>query len=1144
MKYFYLYIFSLFLLTNAQAQLSLPGVPIGHLININQEDIPVLEMPSFDFNAMLAEDLINNALKSGPYRFGKNHEVLVNLKNSGAWFEAKEGKLWMLRIQSPGAYAINLTFDAFYMPNGSHLYVYSANKAWTIGKFGEHNNNPEQVFATDFVAGDDIILEYFEPNTVAGQGKLSLFWVTHAYRPVLNIDALIEGFGTSGACNMNVNCPDGLPWEDQKRGVVMLVSGGNGFCTGSLINNTQFDATPYLLTANHCGSSGFGTWVFRFNWEAQGCSNPPASPSFQSLTGAISRANNSTSDFRLLELNNQIPASYNAYFSGWNKTTDPATNTVCIHHPDGDIKKIAFDDQPPATNGNYWQVVWDRNTTTEGGSSGSPLFDQNKRIIGQLFGGSASCTNLTGPDRYGKFDVSWVGGGTSATRLSDWLDPTNTGLQFIDGFDPNNKHTFAIDAALTSVLSAIPTTAVCNNVLPLSIQLANQGTATLTSATIQVRINNVLSQTVSWTGNLVSRTAVAVGLPSLSLMQGYNMVLVSVLNPNNLVDSNITNNTLSFSVMVGSPPILPLPFLVDFQATAMPSSLNVVNHDGAITWARSTTANGFSTGAGSIFMNFFDYTALGQIDYLVTDAFDLKSVTPPVWLSFDVAYARFNGTANDSLAVEVSADCGASWQRIFANGGQNLATNGGAFATRRFTPNASQWRKDSLDLSSFIGNDALQIRFAGINYYGNNLYLDNIMLQTGAPHQLDLGLLAAEKVGLNNNFACVDSLPLTVAVKNYGQQTITSFEVALSFAGNQVSNTLWQGTLAPNQQTTLSLNPTINPGLGNHLFTANLSQINQNPTDGNMANNTLAFIADVVQPKLTVLGDSILCPSDSVWLVLNVSDNVLWSTGSLSKQIYVPSGTYHVWVNQAVCPDSLYVTLNNHVQSPTTLTMPANACQGDSVFAIASGGIFYEWYLNNQLISNQRQSHLLLLNSAVISVQSTDINGCKGNAGPLNTVFNPTPSAPVISHNGTDLLGNVVGNVHSLQWYLNGQPINGANSINFSPNQSGVYTLHHTNQGCESISNSVHFFMLGLDNNPDFEISVYPNPFTNFITVNLNGIEYGQVQVLDVQGRVLVDVAVSQSQNNVNLENFGKGIYLIKVTTPKGIQFFKVLKAI
>jgi hypothetical protein len=84
------------------------------------------------------------------------------------------------------------------------------------------------------------------------------------------------------------------------------------------------------------------------------------------------------------------------------------------------------------TSGAGWEIG-----VTEGGSSGSPLFDQDGRVIGQLFGGAALCTGTNDNnqlDYYGRFATSW-NSGSSSTRLKDWLDPDNTGVMTINSID-------------------------------------------------------------------------------------------------------------------------------------------------------------------------------------------------------------------------------------------------------------------------------------------------------------------------------------------------------------------------------------------------------------------------------------------------------------------------------------------------------------------------------------------------------------------------------------------------------------------------------------------------------------------------------------------------------------------------------------
>ncbi len=431
--------------SQAFAQLSEGGIPPSFGLKTAAADIATITTRPPNVPALLAEDESEEA-KDIPFRFGYPYEVAYDLTNSGTWDTLADGsRIWRLRIECPEAYSINLVYRMFWMPPGARFYIYNEDRSHLIGAFTERNNKEYGEFATAPVPGAVSILEYYEPAAVSGQGLLSIQRIVHAYRDIFAIaaDKDAAGFGGSGSCNNNVNCPEGALWQDDKRAVAMiLTSGGFRLCSGALVNNLREDLTPYFLTANHC-LGGEATWVFMFNYESPACANVDG-PTWMTVSGSIRRANYANSDFALLELLEQPPDSYNVYYAGWSAINEPApSGVVGIHHPSGDIKKISFDydavvsaNYGGSTGGTHWRVVAWNDGTTEGGSSGSPLFDSlTHRVVGQLHGGTASCASITS-DYYGKIAMSWNGGGTSATRLRDWLDPDNSGILQLDGLDP------------------------------------------------------------------------------------------------------------------------------------------------------------------------------------------------------------------------------------------------------------------------------------------------------------------------------------------------------------------------------------------------------------------------------------------------------------------------------------------------------------------------------------------------------------------------------------------------------------------------------------------------------------------------------------------------------------------------------------
>ncbi|PLX00090.1 MAG: hypothetical protein C0594_16135 [Marinilabiliales bacterium] len=355
---------------------------------------------------------------------------------------------------------------------------------------------------------------------------------------------------------MNVACPDAVGWEDEISSVCMLVSGSSGFCTGTLINNTAEDGTPYVLTADHCYSDP-SSWIFWFNWESSTCTNPGSSPAYDDISGAVLRARNADSDFCLVEMNSTPPASYNVFYAGWNREDVAATETRGIHHPSGDIKKFSIDYDSPVSDtylggsgvaDSHWQIVsWDELTTTEGGSSGSALFDQNHLIIGQLHGGYAACGN-TDSDWYGKLSMSWDRGGTSDTQLKDWLDTSSSAPLTLQGYDPNAP-TVALDAQMLQVSE--PTGRYCDiqDVTP-TVTIKNRGTDNLTSAVVSYSIDGGTPVTSNWSGNLASGETDVVTFATITLTQGNHTFETSVSSPNGSTDENTTNDVLSIDYEV------------------------------------------------------------------------------------------------------------------------------------------------------------------------------------------------------------------------------------------------------------------------------------------------------------------------------------------------------------------------------------------------------------------------------------------------------------------------------------------------------------------------------------------------------------------------------------------------------------------
>jgi lysyl endopeptidase len=499
-----------------------------------------------------------NGLKM--YRFGKEFPVSIDLISESKKTILHNGDcVYQFGIECKDAISINVIFDQFKLGKGVRVYLADVNEKSYDGAYTSLNNNSSNILGTDLIYTQKAIIEIFVPKESIGKSILHLGTIVHGYR---DLNQLAKSLNSSGSCEIDVNCPLGAGWENQRNSVAMMVNGG-GFCTGSLVNNTSGTVIPYFLTANHCGTS-VASVVFRFRWESPAgqvdCATSAPSvngPDTMNINGAILRANSANSDFLLAELNSTPNPNWGIYYNGWDRSGIAATQLTGIHHPAGDIKKISRDNSTAVEStwtgtplNNHWRVPsWDEGVT-EGGSSGSPLFDENHRTIGQLHGGGSSCGLAPAQlwDDYGKFSISWEGEGSNSNRLRNWLDPSNLGSLFIDGLDPLVPNAL-LDAGVNSPENVNGNICGTTTLTP-KITISNSGSTTLTSVDINYGFDGVTNLTYNWTGSLSTYQTETVTLPNSTLTAGNHSFSAYVTNPNGGIDENINNDLISDSLNI------------------------------------------------------------------------------------------------------------------------------------------------------------------------------------------------------------------------------------------------------------------------------------------------------------------------------------------------------------------------------------------------------------------------------------------------------------------------------------------------------------------------------------------------------------------------------------------------------------------
>ncbi len=398
--------------------------------------IPRLELGSVDRQKLIREDhdfRIDN-------RYGTVQQCDINIKTAGVKLDVPgKGTIWRYQIESKNALSLGVNFKTYKLPAGASVYLYDVTKTRVHGGYTEENNTTaNQLSLADF-SGKSAIVEYFEPTGASFAGELVIGAVSQAYLDIQSIAVLRIG----------INCTQGQNYQEEKTAVCLMTyndSRYSYYCTGMLVNNVREDETPYFLTANHClsTSSEAATLVTYFNYENSTCSSSDALQ-LQTLSGATFKAGSSYSDFTLLLLNEYPPEEYNPFYAGWDASGTSPTSGVCIHHPEGTAKCISVENNQitsypqsiqwsddtgrtiSTTSANTHWLVEFEDGSTESGSSGGPLLDQNKRIVGQLHGGS------TTESFFGKFSLSWNYSSTTTKQLAHWLDPDNTGIKILDG---------------------------------------------------------------------------------------------------------------------------------------------------------------------------------------------------------------------------------------------------------------------------------------------------------------------------------------------------------------------------------------------------------------------------------------------------------------------------------------------------------------------------------------------------------------------------------------------------------------------------------------------------------------------------------------------------------------------------------------
>ena len=283
-----------------------------------------------------------------------------------------------------------------------------------------------------------------------------------------------------------------------------------------------------------------------------------------------------------------------------------------------------------------------------------------------------------------------------------------------------------LDASLKDCAAA-SASLTCGTSYDPAITVYNEGSSVITSLDLSYSVTGGTLQTYTWNGSLNPGASTVVNLGTIAIPSFPSTFTANITGVNGGTDIVAGNNQLTATLYQIPATAVAAPVSQDFVATTFPpANWTRINGGGSSTWSR--VAVGATAANGSAKMDFYN-SADGDVDILYTPKVDLTGLTNPA-ITFKLAKASYTGFI-DQLDVLASTDCGATWTTVWSQADPALTTAGAL--TSAFTPTSgstTQWRFESAALGAVSGQPEVLFAFKAISGYGNNLYIDDINIQS------------------------------------------------------------------------------------------------------------------------------------------------------------------------------------------------------------------------------------------------------------------------------------------------------------------------------------------------------------------------------------------------------------------------------
>jgi PKD repeat protein len=461
-----------------------------------------------------------------------------------------------------------------------------------------------------------------------------------------------------------------------------------------------------------------------------------------------------------------------------------------------------------------------------------------------------------------------------------------------------------------------------------------------------------------------------------------------------------------------------LPLVENFEgATFPPTGWSINNPDApSIVWGtagakgleRRAAAGNTGSVAGSAGIEFYNYnTDTTQIDELISKPVSLVGSSSPR-MTFKRAYKYYNDAAaptkyHDELRVFISTNCGQTYgSAVYYKKGAQLASNG--TSNTSFTPGvAADWDTDTVNLTSYVGQNIV-VKFQVTNRYGNNLYLDDVNINSNA----SVASVAISSNDTDNSICAGTSVTFTATPTNGGTAPVYQWQVNGSNVGTN-SATYTTTALTNGQVVTV-------------IMTSNLAGVTGSPA----TSNSITMTVNAIPATPTVTTSSPDCTGQTISLNTPtvVGATYAWTGPSaFTSAVQNPTrpsataamaGTYSVTVTVNGCTSAAGTAAVVINATPATPPASSNSpvCAGSTIVLSTptATGAIYAWTGPAGFTSSAQNPTLPGATAAMAGTYSLTLTGggCTSAAATVSVVVNAIPATPIATTSSPDCVGQTI----------------------------------------------------------------------------------------------------------------------------------------